>query len=160
MQRILDMTDDTIVFTGRFYLEPETLPIDALLYKKHELYKCTITHKEILEFEDDEDEDPHKGAFYDEDIGGYIRLSPPDKTIEIKYIQHGLLEKTPEDDEFFARATESGPILERNRVFESARKDREAKEDAEQWRRENPELAAKLDAWRAERDAKEGNSNT
>jgi hypothetical protein len=85
MSRILDFTPDTIVFTGRFRIEEEALPVEGILVHKDSWVHARITAKEILEDSDEEDEDPHKGAFYDEEMGGYIRLFPNDECIQITY---------------------------------------------------------------------------
>jgi hypothetical protein len=149
MSKILDVTDDTMVFSGTFILEPEILPIEALLEKNGKLYCCLIIHKEVLDIEDTP-RDPFEGAFYDEDVGGYIRLSPPDETIEIKYKILRELGKTSEDDAFFERATDRHTVLDRNEVYRLARKERERKEEYTKWERDNPELAARLMAARKE----------
>ena len=134
MRQILDMTDDTIVFMGHFYIEPETLPIQALLVVRNITYKCTIIHKEFINYEDD----------YDRDFTGFPRHYLQSETIEIKYKNLGILEKTPEDDEFFKQATDEHTVTERNRLWVQNREERNHRERRERWERENPELAAKF----------------
>jgi len=136
MSKILDMTDDTIVFMGYFYIEPETLPIETLLFKNTKIYKCIITHKDFINYEDD----------YDRDFSAFPRHYLQSETIEIKYKILGRLGKTPEDDEFFKRATNKDTVKERNNVFVLAREERERKERREKWERDNPELAARFKA--------------
>jgi hypothetical protein len=136
MRQIYDMTDDTIVFMGYFYLEPETLPIESILIKNHVLYKCIITHKDFINYEDDENRD----------FSGFPRHYLQSETIEIKYKNLGRLRKTPEDDEFFKRVNDKDTVRERNDIFVRARKEREYKERREKWERDNPELAARFKA--------------
>jgi len=136
MSKIIDMTDDTIVFIGRFYLEPEVLPIEAHLFKNNIVYKCIITHKEFIDDEDD----------YDRDFSGFPRHYLQSETIEIKYKNLGVLGKTPEDDEFIKKATDTDEFKKRNEVFVLAREERERKERREKWERDNPELAARFKA--------------
>jgi hypothetical protein len=136
MRQIFDMTEDTIVFMGFFYVEPETLPIEALLFKNNICYKCIITHKEFINYEDDDSRD----------FSAFPRHYLQSETFEIKYKNLGRLGKTKEDDEFFKRATDKKAVAARNDVFVRSRQDREEKEREEKWRRDNPELAAKLDA--------------
>jgi hypothetical protein len=124
MREIYDMTDDTIVCMGFFYVEPETLPIEALLYKNN------------INYEDDEDRD----------FSGFPRHYLQSETIEIKYKILGRLGKTPEDDEFFKKATDKDVVNERNNMYVRARQEREQKERKEKWQRDNPELAARIAA--------------
>ncbi len=83
--RELDITEDTIVFMGQFRIEAAALPVEGIFINKDKWVHARIDSKEILEQEVEEDADPHKGAFYDEDMGGYIRLFPEDECIQIKY---------------------------------------------------------------------------
>ncbi len=83
--RVLDITPDTIVFLGQFRIEEGALPVEGIFINHDRWVHARITSKEILEQEKDEDEDPHKGAFYDEEEGGYIRLFPEDECIQITY---------------------------------------------------------------------------
>ena len=136
MREIYDMTDDTFVCMGFFYVEPETLPIEALLYKNNICYKCIITHKDFINYEGDEDRD----------FSAFPRHYLQSETIEIKYKNLGVLGKTPEDDEFFKKATDKDVVKERNEVFVRAREERERKERREKWERDNLELAARIAA--------------
>jgi hypothetical protein len=136
MSKILDMTDDTIVFMGYFYIEPETLPIELLLVKNNKVYKCIINHKEFIDDEDDENRD----------FSAFPRHYLQSEIIEVNYKNLGVLGKTPEDDEFFKRANDKDTVKERNRTFVLAREERERKERRETWERNNPELAARFKA--------------
>lgn len=136
MRQIYDMTEDTIVFMGRFYVEPETLPIEALLFKNNICYKCIITHKDFINYEGDEDRD----------FSGFPRHYLQSETIEIKYKILGRLRKTSEDDAFFKKATAKDVVNERNNMYVLAREERDQKDRREKWERENPELAARLAA--------------
>lgn len=136
MQKIYTMTDTTIVFMGRFYLEPETLPIEAVLYISSIPYKCIITHKDFINDEFD----------LTRDFTGCPRHYLQCETIQIKYKNIGRLEKTPEDDAFFNRAIEMTLVRKRNDEYIRTREERERRERREKWAVENPELAARLAA--------------
>ena len=85
--RELDITPDTMVFMGQFRIEEGALPVEGIFINKDSWVHARIDSKEIIEQEEEEheDKDNHKGAFYDEDVGGYIRLFPEDECIQIKY---------------------------------------------------------------------------
>jgi hypothetical protein len=74
-----------MVFMGQFRIEEGALPVEGIFINGDSWVHARITSKEIIEQEEEEDADPHKGAFYDEDVGGYIRLFPEDECIQITY---------------------------------------------------------------------------
>lgn len=76
-----------MVFMGQFRLEEDALPVEGIFINGDSWVHARISSKEIIEQEEEEDadKDNHKGAFYDEDVGGYIRLFPEDECIQIKY---------------------------------------------------------------------------
>lgn len=140
--RVLDITPNTIVFMGQFRIEEGALPVEGIFIHKDSWVHARIDSKEILEQEKEEEEDSdrenHKGAFYDEDVGGYIRLFPEDECIQIHYTVIKDL-PTKEDVEECMESIETAG----REVWERSEEIRRAREESEH------------DVWLAERNAKE-----
>lgn len=129
MFQILDFTPDTIVFMGRFSLEECMLPVEGILITTNSWFHVTITAKEILEDSDEEEKDPNEGAFYDEEVGGYIRLFPPDECIQIKYTTLKELKTKEEVAECEERVETLGKqVWKRSEEIRQAREERELDE--------------------------------
>jgi hypothetical protein len=144
MFQILDFTHDTIVFMGRFRLEEEALPVEGILVHKDTWVHARITTKEILEDSDEEDEDPHKGAFYDEEMGGYIRLFPPDECIQITYTTLKELHTKEEVDSCMEHVETLGKqVWQRSQELRQAREERELQEHVAEQNRLYAERKAK-----------------
>ena len=124
--RELDITEDTMVFMGQFRIEASALPVEGIFINKDKWVHARIDSKEILEQEAEEDADPQKGAFYDEDVGGYIRLFPEDECIQIKYTVLKDL-PTKEDVEVCVEHIEKQgrEVWERSEAIRQEREERE-----------------------------------
>ena len=145
--RELDITPDTMVFMGQFRIEEGALPVEGIFINKDSWVYARIDSKEIIEQEPDENEDKdnHKGAFYDEDVGGYIRLFPEDECIQIKYTVLKDL-PTKEDVEACMEHIEKAG----REVWERSEEIRKVREDAE-----HKEWVAEQNRLYAEQKAKE-----
>jgi hypothetical protein len=141
--RVLDITPNTIVFLGQFRIEEGALPVEGIFVNNESWVHARIDTKEILEQEKDEDEDPHKGAFYDEEEGGYIRLFPEDECIQITYTVLKDLPTKKDVDEVMEHLEAQG-----REVWERSEAIRNACEETE------------YTVWLAKRKAKEAEEKT
>lgn len=148
--RELDITPDTMVFMGQFRIEEGALPVEGIFINGDSWVHARITSKEIIEQEPDENEDPHKGAFYDEDAGGYIRLFPEDECIQITYTVLKDL-PTKEDVETCMEHIEKQgrEVWERSEEIRKAREEIKYKEWVAERNREYMEQQAKEAAEKA-----------
>lgn len=116
-----------MVFMGQFRIESDALPVEGIFVNGDSWVHARILSKEIIEQEEEDvDRDSHKGAFYDEDVGGYIRLFPEDECIQITY---EVLKDLPTKEDVEACMEH---IEKRGReVWERSEEIRRAREEAE-----------------------------
>ena len=135
--RELDITPDTMVFMGQFRIEEDALPVEGIFINGDKWVHARITSKETIEQEEEEDADPHKGAFYDEDAGGYIRLFPEDECIQITYTVLKDLPTKEDVEECMKHIEKQG-----REVWERSEEIRRVREEAEMktWLAENKDV--------------------
>ena len=109
--KMMSVTDDTIVFRGYFHVEPEAFPVERILIamsdyfppdssgyrvpNRFDVYHIEILSKSVVE-------DTTKPKYYDEEFGGHACLFPCDMIT----LTYRVLETNP-DTETYARISEN-----------------------------------------------------